>query len=173
MLTSDDREAVAAQTRALRIIIGSLLAGPLAFLTFVLTQPTEGPPEKRSMAQIAAGFAALQVVLAVVVPKIVGQQHRRAIVEGRPLSKDLPAPTSDSQALLGGLQMRRIIGAALLEGAAFFNLVAYQSERVPYTLAIVLLLLVGISMLFPLRSFVEDWLDRELRTVNELRSIRR
>jgi hypothetical protein len=173
MLTPEDREAVGAQTRVLQIIIFSLLAGPLAFLTFVLLQPTEGLPDEGSMAQMAAGFAALQVVLAVVVPKIIGQQHRRAIVEGRPLSKDLPAPTSDARGLLGGLQMRRIIGAALLEGAAFFNLVAYQSERVPYTLAIVLLLLVGIAMLFPLRSFVEDWLDRELRTVNELSSIRR
>jgi hypothetical protein len=173
MLTSDDREAVATQTRALRIIIGSLLAGPLAFLTFVLTQPTEGPPDEGNMALLAAGFAAVQVVLALVVPKIIEQQHRRAIVEGRPLSTNMPEPTSDAQGLLAGLQMRRIISAALLESAVFFNIVTYQNERAPYTLAIVLLLLVGIAMLFPLRSFVEDWLDRELRTVSELQALRR
>jgi hypothetical protein len=173
MLTPEDHEAVAAQTRVLRIIIFSLLAGPLAFLTVVLMQPVEDPPLEGKMTLMAAGFAAIQVVLAVVVPKVVGQMHRRAIVEGRPLGNNLPAPTSDAQGLLAGLQVRRIISAALLESAAFFNIVAYQSERVPFTLAIVLLLLVGIAMLFPLRSFVEDWLDRELRTVNELRALRR
>jgi hypothetical protein len=173
MLTSEDREAVVAPMRAIRIIIFSLLAGPLAFLTFVLMQPTEGPPREGSMALMAAGFAVVQVVLAIVVPKIIEQQHRRAIVEGRPLATNVPAPTSDAQGLLAGLQMRRIISAALLESAVFFNIVTYQSERAPYTLAIVLLLLLGIAMLFPLRSFVEDWLDRELRTVNELRAIRR
>jgi hypothetical protein len=173
MLTHEDREAVTAMTRALRIIILCLLAGPVAFLTFVLMQPTEGPPQEGNMAMMAAGFSAVQVVLAVVVPKVVGQMHRRAIVEGRPLATNMPAPTSDAQGLLAGLQVRRIISAALLESAAFFNIVTYQSDRVPYTLAIVLLLLVGIAMMFPLRSFVEDWLDRELRTVNELRAIRR
>jgi hypothetical protein len=174
MLTPEDREAVAAQTRVLSIIIIAMMAGPLAFLTFLLVmQPTDDPPRSGNLTLIAAAFAAVQIVITIFVTKIIERVHRRAVVEGRPLGSNMAAPTGDAQGLLAGLQVRRILVAALLEGAAFFNLVAYLIERVPYTLAVVLVLIGGIGMLFPLRSFVEDWLDRELRTVNELRATRR
>jgi hypothetical protein len=145
-------------------------------LAFVALQPApelpEPPQPQPLLPLLGVGLAALQIVLAVVAPQIIGAQHRKAILEGRPVASG-QAPAGDVGSLLSSLQVRRIIAAALLEGAGFFNVFAYSQYRQIYSLAAAVAMIAGILTLFPLRPFVEQWLERELRTLRELRALRK
>jgi hypothetical protein len=170
MLTAEEKKSVAAMTRILQIIIFSLAMGATMFLVVVLTTPPPNPLSQ-SLVWLGVGFAALQIVLATIVPRIIAAQQRKAIVDREASVDGRATSESDAGACLQGLQVRRIIAGALLEGAAFFNLVAYMQGRHPYSLTAAIVLIVGIVLLIPLRSLVEQWLERELRTVRELRAL--
>jgi hypothetical protein len=175
VLNSDELQAVGGMTRVLRIIIVALMAGPAIFLTFVafIQPPPEAADVSLSMAPLAAGMAVAVTVLAAVMPQVIGAQQRKAMADGRPLGKDQSPPAHDVGALLGSFQTRRIISAALLEGGAFFNIVAYMQERQWFSAAIAIAMILGVGSLFPIRSRVELWLERELRAVRDLRELNR
>jgi len=99
-------------------------------------------------------------------------QSRRELVESK-LTNDGSTDLTDAGRLLQSLQVQKIIRGALLEGAAFMNIVVYQQGGPSYLLAVASVLLLGVAMLFPLQRMVEEWLDRELRTVRELRGLAR
>lgn len=166
MLSPEQRQRVAGFTRTLQIIVVGLFAGLAVYL--VMVAAVLPPPDKVDsirLAPLAAGFAALQVVLAVVLPRVMAAQQRAASVTASESAGSVGG-------LLAGFQVRRIIAAAMLEGAGFFNGVAYQIERQSYSLEIAVAVLGGILLLFPLRSLVEQWVENELRTVRELRDLR-
>jgi hypothetical protein len=163
MLTPDERKTVARFTRLLQIIIFSLVMGATAFLVVVLVVPA---PERLNETLVwpGVGFGVLQLVLAAVVPQIILRKQRQAAVSG-------PTPISEVGSLVAGIQVRRIIAGALLEGAAFFNLVAYMQGRQVVSLAMAGALIAGLVTLIPLRSLVEQWVETEVRTIRELRQL--
>jgi hypothetical protein len=170
MLTPEQRTAIAQQTRALQIIIFALVAGVASYLAFaVLNRHEEG---ERNLGLIAVAFTAAAVTAALVAPNIIAAQQRRAIAEGKPSHADTPA-TGDVGQLLAAYQTQKIIRGALFEGPAFMNIFVYQIGGPTYTLGIAVALMLAIAMQFPFRRLVEDWLDRELRTVEELRQLNR
>jgi MFS family permease len=177
MLTPVERRSVGGVTRTLQIIVGALFAGVLSYLVFVLVAapPPGAPAGGISLALMGIAFAAAAVIAAAVVPRILAAQCRATMVADRGEARAVPSglPTGDVGRLLGDFQVRRIIAGALLEGGAFFNVFAYQMERQTYTLGIVIALLLGLLTLIPLRPLVEQWLERELRTVRELRDLQR
>jgi hypothetical protein len=176
MLTPEQRQAVSGVTRTLQIIIGALCAGAVSFLAFVLVAaPPPAAEVGATLSIIGVAFAAMVTAAAAIVPRILAVQNRAKMVHGGATtsSEHTGAPGGDVGSLLGDFQVRRIIAGALLEGGAFFNLVAYQIERQTYTLGIVAALLLGLVTLVPLRPLVEQWLERELRTVKELRDLQR
>jgi hypothetical protein len=166
MLTPEERQTVAGFTRTLQIIVLALCGGVTSYLLFVVFAMPAPAGDGRTMSLLGVVFAASVVSAAAVVPRIIGAQQRSALVNDQ-------SPANDAARLLGDFQVRRIITAALLEGGAFFNVFAYQMERQAFTLGIVLALLLGLVMLVPLRPSVEQWLERELRTVKELRQLQR
>jgi hypothetical protein len=176
MLSPEERQAVSGVTRTLQIIVGALIAGVITFLLVVVfaTQPADGD-RPANLALIGVAFAVVAAVAAASAPRLMAAQSRSALVTGRPASGAAPGnlPAGDAGMLLGGFQVRRIIAAAILEGAAFFNVFAYQTERQTYTLGIIAALLCGLLALIPLRPLVEQWLERELRTIKELRDLQR
>ncbi|HYO25082.1 MAG TPA: hypothetical protein VEQ85_09030 [Lacipirellulaceae bacterium] len=174
MLTDQERQAVASTTRVTQVIVLSLVAGVGAFLLFVLTQAEGDEPAAEAawggMIPLAAALAPVHVLLAGGVTAAMAGAQRRSLVQGRTPATNPPGPT-DAGMLLGGLQVRRIVAGALLEGAAFFNLVVYMQSRSPFNLAAVVGLLIALVALVPLRPLVEAWLEKELRTVRELRQL--
>jgi hypothetical protein len=175
MLSPDIQKAIGAVTNQLRIIIGALLFGVTAYVVFASVQaaPVERP--ERSISLIAAGMAAACAALSVVVPRIIGAQQRQELANRKspPANASAEAQAAeDAGPLLMGYQTRRIIAAAILEGGAFFNAYVYQTERLPLTLALLVVLLAGLATLFPFRGLVEQWLEGELRTVREMRQLR-
>ena len=172
MLTPEQKETVAGFTRTTQIIIFALCAGVATYLAVAIAvrdaERDAGPLPVAGIAMaVCCGAAAL------VLPPFINNQQREALARrvdpqtGRPIDGD------DATLVLGNWQVRKIIRGALLEGAAFFNVFVYQTGGPDYSLGIALLLLAGLASLFPMRRLVEDWLDSELRTINELRQLRR
>ena len=67
--------------------------------------------------------------------------------------------------------VKTIIGAALLEGGAFAALMAFLLEGQVYSVVLAGLLLLGIAFSFPTRTRLTDWLEQELRHVQEFRKM--
>jgi len=65
-----------------------------------------------------------------------------------------------------------IINAALLEGPAFFMLIAQQMEPHWGNLVVVGMLLGGLLLRIPTRAGLERWLGEQLRVVEDLRAAR-
>jgi hypothetical protein len=170
MLTPEQKAAVATMTRITQIIIFALCAGVATYMVVAIF--IRDPDASSPLQPIAAiTFAVAPISASILLPTIMRSHVRRQIVQS-PTVNDVSAEQSDASRLLQSLQVQKIIRAALLEGAAFMNLVVYQLGGPEYLLGVAAALLLGIAMLFPLRRLVEEWLDRELRTIRELRDLR-
>jgi hypothetical protein len=82
------------------------------------------------------------------------------------------AELGDVLPLSGVYQTRLIIGCAMIEGAAFFCLIAYLLERRPLSLIVAGVLLLLLISQIPTVSKVESWVESELSTINQLRHMR-
>jgi hypothetical protein len=172
MLTPEQQKHAADVTRITQIIIFALCAGVAAYLAVaVAIRDPQGDPGQLAIAGLAMAIGC--GVAAMVLPPFINAQQREAVAKRVDPSTGQPFSGDDAAIVLGNWQVRKIIRGALLEGAAFMNIFVYQSGGPDYSLVIAVALLLGLAMLFPLRRLVEDWLDGELRTINELRQLRR
>ncbi len=150
-----------AAVRGMQIIAVALMMGVLMFLgvVLVLTQgDISGKPETLTM--MAAGFGFLMIVLHFVIPAIsFRNQLRQAVAEGLAQKSD----DERTQRVVGIYQATLIVGLALLEGAAFFNLIAMMAEHCVASLGVVTLLVCLMLVKFPTRSKVSWWVEDKLR----------
>ena len=68
-----------------------------------------------------------------------------------------------SNQICGVYRGQLIVGLALLEGAAFFNLIALLLEKSIVSLAVVIVLLSFMAIKFPTRDKVSFWVQDKLR----------
>lgn len=178
----DLREELAGQVRVLQIIVAAIAFGPLSFLGYVLSTPPPGGQAagagNGSLTYIACGAAVAAVVAWLVVPPLVLRNQRRQIAAGQWPSSgsgdDSPAaPMSDAGKLCAAYTVRTIVAVALLEGAAFFAIVAYQTEREPLALGPAALLILMIAAHFPTRTRVAAWVEGQLQRLDEDRQMER
>jgi len=142
--------------RTMQIIIGALTAGVLTFAGVAVALRASGPaPAGRDMAvvsYIAVGFGAVILVVHAVMMAVQGGAIRRRL-----------ADQGLTPAGLAGLYTARlIVGAALLEGAALFLLMAYLLDSQWWTLAVGLVFAGLIPALhFPTRERVDRWVEAQ------------
>lgn len=148
-----DQESPALQQELLtmQIITIALVMGVVFFAGIVVfIGGLNGPPTGQFMAILAAGFAAIMTVLHFVVPPI----FARSAVDGI-------SSKAEPTVWVGVFQTKTIIAMALLEGAAFFNLVCCIIEHNWWSMTIagglVAIMLIG----FPTRSRVEHWIENQ------------
>lgn len=154
---ADPRQLV----RTMQIICGALMMGVLSFLgvaAFIrFGKGVQPAPAFPIVAYIAAGMAALMIIVRFVVPLLVTKTAIRQITTIRPLNDIRKLD------LYGVYQTQMIVGCALLEGAAFFNLVAFIIHGELWTLGIVAVLLAIMAANFPTLERVDGWADDQLR----------
>ena len=68
-------------------------------------------------------------------------------------------------------QTRMIVGAALLEGPAFFLLIAYLIERSPWSLAAAIFMILGVAAHFPTEQRVAEWVEQQMSLLEEERQL--
>lgn len=166
------RETIINQVRTLQIIVAALIVGCLTFASIAVflrtsPEPAEGEEMAFVVTSMALAFGAFALVAQFVIGPMLRRQSRQTIVNQEGSSPD------DPQRLLAGYQTSTIVSAAFAEGACFFNLIAHLIEGSPYTLLMAAVLVVSIAFRFPTVAGVSDWLEREMRMVQEERQMGR
>ncbi len=154
---TDPRQLV----RTMQIICGALMMGVLSF-AFVVVMIRFGkagrpPADFPMMAYMAAGMAAIMIITKLVITPLIVSAGLKQIASLRPLE------ALTKLDLYGVYQTRMIVGCALLEGAAFFNLISVITEGQVWTFGVVALLLALMAASFPTYERVDAWADEQLR----------
>jgi hypothetical protein len=180
--TGSDAQRLDTHLRITRIIIGAMMMGIVSFLAVVIfvTQQREPNQDSQSLVSyMAVGGLALALVTWFLIPDLVvkglvGQiaagtwkPPKNAETEERAPLTDYP---TDASKLLLVNQTRAIIATALLEGAAFFGLVAYLVEGQLFVLAVPGVVLALLALTFPARERVVQWAEVQQVRINDMRS---
>jgi hypothetical protein len=182
MLSDAHKAALLPVTRTLQIIVAALAGGLAMFFAVVLFIANAGQrgvgAGQPLITYVAVGAAFFAMCVALVLPGVIAGKQRQAIVSGKAalasqLSYALPqtAEFRDLGSLVVAYHARVIIYGALLEGAGFFNLVAYMLERQTLSLVVAGFLLLMILSQFPTTSRLENWIEKEMRMIDQLRQL--
>ncbi len=144
---------------AMRIVHGALCVAVATFagVAFALGPAAlaGGPaPPLILLTYLGAGLAVVNVLMAWFIPVPMATAWRKR-VRGR-----LGTPEARVEAFAAYFPLL-LVRAALLEGAAFAQLVFYLLEGQPLSLGLALGLLVFLLLLFPTRSGVEEWAAKQ------------
>lgn len=161
-----------------RIIIGSLIAGLVVFLTIVVVV-IKPEAEARLLLTYPAVAAALVAPFAsFALSRAVAAGARTQIARGawEPARQESAGPREtgdDASKLLAVYQTRQIIGAAIIEGAAFFALIVYMLEGSNLAAGAGVLLTASLLFFFPTRDGLRRWLEDQVEGVQEQRRLGR
>jgi hypothetical protein len=157
--------------RVMRIILLALVLGCVIFLIVVVSIRLSQNLQNNSaplLTYMGIGFGLLMFVVSLIAPRVMVATARKQIAKGTwpsaaaearyPGAVEKLHGTSDVGQLCALYQTQLIIGAAMLEGATFFNLIAYLQEGDPTSLVAAGLLLAAMLRLFPTRGGVENFL---------------
>jgi hypothetical protein len=168
----------AGQVRVLQIIVGAVALGPVTYLGVVLATAAQPNPDAAAdefLTYVACGLAVAAVAAWFVVPPLVTTRFRRQVAAGTwpPQQADSPAsaPVTDASKLCSVYIVRTIIAVAILEGAAFLQVLAYQKEGNYLALGPAVLLTTMIALHLPTRTRVAEWVERQLVRLSEDRQM--
>jgi hypothetical protein len=151
--------------RTLRIIVGALLFGALAFAGVVLFLQSAVGGNLRGgwlLTLMAAVFALIAIPVRFVYPEWLARANVARVARGEsPIPERPPEYAGIVWQLLAIYQTRTIIAAALLEGATFFNLIAYLWEGQWPSLAVAGVLMLLMAALFPTRNRLLAWIEAQ------------
>jgi hypothetical protein len=171
MLTDTQREYLANAIRPMQIIVTAMGSGAIMFLVvaIVVAKPAAAQP---LIAYMAVAFAVAAFAAWLVVPGVIANKACQAIAAGHTPSAAVQANVSHDAdvvtQLAGVFQTRLIIASALLEGAAFFNLVAYLLEGQYLSLGIASVLILLILSQFPTRGRLSVWVSHQMENIEQL-----
>ncbi|MEM8946898.1 MAG: hypothetical protein AAGD11_17115 [Planctomycetota bacterium] len=179
-MTNHDRKQIQGTARTAQIIITALVMGILGFAVFVLFLGSDTPQDEsdsiRVVTVVAACFAIISIVLAKIVPPVVQRNMRRNILEGNRIKNNISAERAaamgDVKLVAQSFLTTQIISAALPEGAAFMNLVAFMLEQQIISLVIVAALVTTMFFKFPSATKTESWIEGELQLIEAVRPLR-
>ena len=141
-----------------QVIAGALMFAVTVFGVIAVIIGGTVQPATPIMAYLAVAFAAQVIALRFFVPGLVVKSQLEAL-------KD-EGTSSIEEKLQGLFQTRMIIGMALLEGAAFFNLIAYIIEGQWFSLVTAGFLLLLMGMMFPTVRALESWIEEIERSMS-------
>lgn len=165
--------------RTLQIIVLALAAGVLLFALVAFFLPGGGlkPWDANAWVSLLMAVISLTMIPArMFMPALIAQAGRRSIASGagEPVERrsgEPSLPDTEEGKLLSVYTTQTIFGSAILEGAAFLNLVAFFLEGQLYSLILGLLLLAGLLAGVPTLHSLESWLERQLRRIQETRDL--
>jgi len=170
----------------LRIIVATLIAGVLSFAAVALFIRQNGnmqaDPALDFMTWMALAAAVAALVVSWLLPMAIVKNARRAIAGG---SYPAPAPNTpgspfaalselgDAGKLAVAYQTSTIVGAAVLEGAAFMNIVTYLVNGSLTSLVVGVCIVLPIAAMFPSAPRVANWIDGQLRLMADEKMLSR
>jgi hypothetical protein len=128
-------------------------------------QQQQQPPDDL-LAYFAVGFAVVMLAVRRIVGSGTVTRHRKNIATGTgviPGVGGMPiAAATDGDRLLFTFQQKTIIESAMIEGPAFFVLIAYLIVGQTWLLGLAAVLLVMLVVPFPTYERAEDWVRYQL-----------
>jgi hypothetical protein len=151
-------EFLTQRVRTMQIIVAALIWGVISFGLFAVFVMEPQPQQQPFLAYVAAAFTVGAVAMRCIVPGLMAANQRRQLAEqAKGAAGDICGDD-----LLGVYQTSTIIAGALLEGPAFFVLIAYPMTGQTWLLGVVVGLLVLMAVQFPTRDRVETWVKHQL-----------
>jgi hypothetical protein len=140
------------QVRTMQIIWFAMLAGVSTFAVVAVFLHREAPANL-VLSRFLLFFAPASILMSFLVPAMIGRTAiRRVLPELRSEDAEVAYPR-----LVAFYQTTLIVALALLQGSAFFALVAYQLEGVWWALAIAGIVVFLMLLHFPTLGRVEAW----------------
>ncbi len=162
------QETLTGTVRTLQIVVLAMTFGCVMFLVIALAVTAgHGRPPAPVLSYAAAGFAVLALVVRTIVPGIVVVQGRRNILQETAAGE--PMETWPNK-LMRLMMTKTIAAAAILEGATFFLLVAYITEKTPWVLAMAIAWIILLTLHSPTQSRALAWIGGQLRQLEEDRA---
>ncbi len=174
--SSFDPDEIRGPLRTARLVVVALVAGVAAFAVFaVMRGIQQEPADDATVSMVMALMGVMIIVSWFFVPSQVVNQARRGIAAGTwpPPHQAAQAPTTDAGKLGALFVTKTIVGASLLEGGAFGNLIAFMLEGQWYSLVLAAVLLLGIVLAFPVEFLVVGWVEDQLKQIELERGLQR
>ncbi len=170
--TLSEHPKVTAGVRQLMIIIGALSAGVLTFAAIVVMRQQQVNWQPGTIGLVGIVVAASTLPMSLILPRILEAAKIKEISEKIEQEKaaGAEAPADSLAGPLGGLlevlPSSTIVAGALLEGAAFLNLIAAMVENCTTSLVIAIVLWLVLLTKIPSAA---KWTDHLLRVSERLR----
>jgi hypothetical protein len=175
-VTSPDLAApLAVQVTRLRMVVAALTAGVLVFAgVAVYLRQTSAAPVAPDAAQLltwlAVAAAPLALLASRLVPAAVVRSARRQISQGTfPATPPAatPAELGESGKFASVHFAGTVLAAAILEGAAFFNITVYLLGGGLIVLAVGVALALTMLLLLPSAADLAEWIREQQRLLRE------
>lgn len=154
------------QINTLRIIVGAMAMGLLVFGVVVNAAfgPAGGPD--------AANGPMTKIGLVVGLVALLSHRTVSSFVLAQGIRGLPPDEDAARSQLMAARIPSTIVACAIVEGAAFLNLIVYGFlDGQPVSMAMAAILWLAIMTKFPLPGTLENWMDRELRTARDEREL--
>jgi hypothetical protein len=182
MLSAVQREHMGKLVRPMQVIVCALAFGVLVFMAVAIAVKPGAPAGQERepfLAYIAIVFTFAILAAWFIVPRTMVARLRKSMAGGQ-IAEHMQARAAATlteeqrqiQPFIATYSTKLIVACALLEGAAFFNVVIYFLERQPFNLLIALALVLMILAHFPTTSCVTSWIEDETSEIDRLRSMR-
>lgn len=151
MLTPTDIPDFDIRIRQLRLITAALIAGVFFFGMVVgVSGAFQKPPAGQVVSLLGAAGAVVSVVMNFIVPPIMARKL---------LDRSSNPTTLDP--LFDAYQLKQTVAMALLEGAAFFNLIACMVEHNLWSVGVVVTLVLIMLANWPTRTRILQWIEAQ------------
>jgi hypothetical protein len=158
---SAESDVLGPRIRVMQIITLMLIMGAGVFIVlavFLQLQNPNPPPDVPVVTYVGFAFGAMQLIALLIVPAQFEKSGRRQL--GRPAGDGMDADERVGR-LCGIRQTSLIIGNALLEGGAFFFVIAYLAEGQALALLTAVLFVCLLIARFPTRGRLDQWIRRQ------------
>jgi hypothetical protein len=180
MSTDSWQERVGRSLVVLQVIVTAMVVGCMLFLAITLFLQPEPKPlggnQTPILTYVGLGLAGVVLVVRTIVPGRVVAAGRQAIARdlGPVLARSSPNLLADpdrggelADRLAALFTTRTIVACAPIEGAAFFQLVAYLAEGQLLALGVAITLILVLGGHFPTRSAIVSWIEAQARRIDE------
>jgi hypothetical protein len=168
------RDELPAKVRALKIVVGGMIASCLVM--FVVLAATAGSPmfsDMELVSYLVLGVALMTYAMRAIVPPMIVAAGRKKIFEN--LRKDAGTRNRGFDAVEGEagrrlielMQRKTVVGAAMVEGSVFLALIAYMLGHSSVSLAVAAVLLVLMALTFPSVDRSSSWIESQMQLLKD------
>ena len=160
MLDQSQRRHLENRARALQIVVGAMILGVVTFAVVAWIIGRDKAHFNLSiMAIVGIVFAASSLPMAVILPGVIRQN-----VDAQARDNSGGQEGSDRMdTIFAGIQSSTIVRFALLEGAAFLNVIGFMVDGASICLVVAGLLVVVMGAMFPRADLITNTIEEELR----------